>query len=607
MANLNLKTSGLPTLRKDPPDVLLPYLARWVHNNNRNDLGVCRFIFDLQYLNDKFGFLPILKDFQPKFGVAPWAKDSLAMYYHYEKGMTVEDRTYGILTYRAGSKTFWFTFTSPTYELTVGEYGIFCNGVMLPEIDYQVLRAKTNKEAKKRLMNVSSFLNRKIVKHFFGDLKPTFKEVKDKDAKDTGDLLMLSNGYSFEAAGIDQTVRGLNINQTRPKKILFDDVQNRENTKTDDRRRQCDNEVMQESFPAVDDENGMLVYICNRVHEDDTGGKIIHPKNTQWHKQYHTLTVKVIDGKKYPGIGDLETEVPEWSQRWDIERIKKMRDWWVNQPDLGGSRGWLKEKYNIIKSEAEYDIKYHEAKYLRAFGQNWLVFDNSEYVNVDIAIGVDPAISLRKKSSNAVITAVAFTPNKQRFVLEYSSGKYDINDRYIDINYVPRNKIIALDDEVAKIRRKGVTGETVRMMLKYFAFGVTIETEGTQDTFFNEFCSVVDRLAIAAIKFPYRGGADSKEEKNKVCPLAYFELGLYYIRADQTMLKAEIDAFPFTKQDHLDSIRIAEQLARFPAKIEYDPRGIYQPSEVIPNEPAILYGSGDGNLTRNLEEWIVTP
>ena len=521
--------------------------------------------------------------------------------------MTVEDRTYGILTYRAGSKTFWFTFTSPTYELTVGEYGIFCNGVMLPEIDYQVLRAKTNKEAKKRLMNVSSFLNRKIIKHFFGDLKPTFKEVKDKDAKDTGDLLMLSNGYSFEAAGIDQTVRGLNINQTRPKKILFDDVQNRENTKTDDRRRQCDNEVMQESFPAVDDENGMLVYICNRVHEDDTGGKIIHPKNTQWHKQYHTLTVKIIDGKKFPGIGDLETEVPEWSQRWDIERIKKMRDWWVNQPELGGSRGWLKEKYNIIKSEAEYDIKYHEAKYLRAFGNNWLVFDDREYVNVDIVIGCDPAISLKKKSSNAVITVLAFTPDKRRFVLEESYGKYDINDRFIDINYTPRNNIIALGDEVIKIRRKGVVGEMIRMMLKYSAFGLAVETAATSETFFNELCNSLDKLAIPAIKFSYKGGGDSKEEKNKVVPLGYFELGLYSIRANMTQLKAEIDAFPFTKQDHLDAIHIAEQLARFPTKIEYDPRGIFQPSEIISSEPANVYGSGDGNLTNELEQWIVSP
>ena len=529
------------------------------------------------------------------------------MYFHYEPGMTVEDRTFGILTYRLSSKTFWYTFENPIYELTVGPYGIFSNGNLMPEMDYQVLRAKTNKEAKKRLMNVSSFLNRKIIKYLFGDLKPTFKEVKDKDAKDTGDLLMLSNGYYFEAAGIDQTVRGLNINNIRPKKILFDDVQNRENTKTDDRRRQCDREVMEESFPAVDDENGCLVYICNRVHEDDTGGKIINPKNTQWHKQYHTLTVKIIDGKKYPGDGDLTNEVPEWSQRWTIERIKKMRDWWVSQPDLGGMRGWLKEKYNIIKSDAEYEIRFHDAKYLRAFGNNWIVFDDREYINVDIVVACDPAISPRKASSDSVITAIAFAPDKRRFVLEESYGKYDINDRYHNINYTPANGSIALKDEVVNIKRKGVVGEMTRMILKYNAFGLSVETAATNETFFNELCNLLDKLAIPVTKFSYKGGGSSKEAKNEVTPLGYFELGLYNIRPNMTALKAEIDAFPYTKQDHLDALHIGEQLARFPTLIKYDPLGIRNPTEFDAIEPALTYNEGEGNRTRNLEEWMCTP
>lgn len=542
-----------------------------------------------------------------EYGVAPWAKDSLAMYYHYEPGMTVEDRTYGILTYRLSSKTFWFTFESPIYELTLGPYGIFCNGHMLPEVDYQVLRSKTNKEAKKRLMNVSSFLNRPMIKHFFGDLKPTFREVKEKEGKDTGDLLMLSNGYYFEAAGIDQTVRGLNINNVRPKKILFDDVQNRENTKTEDRRRQCDREVMEESFPAVDDVNGCLVYICNRVHEDDTGGKIINPANKQWKKQYHTLTVKVIDGIKYPGDGDLENEVPEWSQRWNIDRIKKMRDWWVTQPQLGGNRGWLKEKYNKIKSDAEYDIKYHDAKYLRAFGHNWLVFDEKEYVNVEIVICCDPAISPKKKASDSVITALAFAPDKKRYVLEESYGKYDINDRFFDINYTPRNNIVALGDEVIHIRRKGVVGEMVRMLLKYQAFGLSVETAATNETFFNELCNTLDRLAIAAIKFSYKGADGSKEAKNEITPLGYFELGIYHIRPNMTALKAQIDAFPFTKQDHIDALHIGEQIARFPAPVRYDPLGIRPQPTFESIEPANTYGEGDGHLTRSLDEWLVTP
>ena len=606
MSNLNLKTAELPELRKTPPNELLPYLPRWIHNNSRNDLGICRFMFDLMWMNQKMGFMPLLKDFKMEYGVAPWAKDGLAMYYTYEEGMTIEDRTYAITTYRNGSKTFWFSFSSPFYEGTVGQYGIFHKGVMLPEVDYQILRAKTGKEGKKRLMNISSFLNNQIVKMLFGDLKPTFKQVKDKEGKDTGDLLILANKYIYETSGIDQPSRGMNIFQIRPKKILFDDVQNRENTKTPDRREQCDREVMEESFPAVDD-NGVMVYICNRTHEDDTGGKLMHADNKQWKKQFHTLTVKIINGKKYPGVGDLENEVPEWPRRWDIERIKKMRDWWVTQPKLGGMRGWLKEKYNIIKSEAEYELKYHDAKYLRAFGQNWLVFNDTDYINVDIVIGCDPAISEKKDTSDAVISALAFAPDKKRYVLEQSSGKYDINDRFIDPLYNPRNGVVALDDEVAEIRRKGSVGEMIRMLIKYSAYGVSVETAGQQGTFFNDLCDKLTRLGLAPVKFPYTGGYEKKTEKNKECPLAYFELGMYYLRPDMAKLKAEVDAFPFAKQDHIDSLRIAEQIRRFPALIKFNPLGLKQPTDYTPIEPAIIYGSGDGNRTHNLEDWVCTP
>jgi len=602
--NINLKTVPKLEFRKTPTNELLPYLNRWCQNNGRDDLGVCRFIFDLHFLSLQKGYPVLLRDFTPKFGVAPWAKDALGLYYTYVDGMTVEDRTYGILTYRSGSKTFWFTFVSPFYEGTVGEYGIFHNGTILPDIDYQVLRAKNGPVAQKLLMNLSSFLNKPIVKDFFGDLKPTYKEVKDKDAKDTGKLLILSNQHIYEAASIDQPVRGMNIFQMRPKKILFDDVQNRENVKTVERRRQCDKEVMEESYPALADD-GVMVYICNRVHLDDTGGKITHPKNTQWKKQFHTLTVKIIDGKKYPGVGDLDNEVPEWPQRWSMERIKKMRDWWVLQPTLGGMSGWLKEKYNLIKSEAEYQLKYHDAKYLRAFGHNWLVFNDREYVNVDIVVSCDPAISEKKDSSDAVITAIAFTPDKRRFVIEESSGKYDINDRFTDINYKPLNGIVALGDEVANIRRKGAVGEMIRMIIKYNAFGVSVETAGQQGTFFQELCAALDKLAISCVKFPYTGGQEKKTEKNKECPLAFFELGLYYIRPEMNKLKSEVDAFPMVKQDRLDALRIGEQLRRFPEFIKYDPLGINRKSaEFEPTEPAIVYNSQEGNRTREIESWL---
>lgn len=594
--------------KKTPSNNLLPYIKRWQSNNSPNDLGIARFIFDIVLLNRKMGLIPVLKDFRPEYGVAPWAKHALAEYFVYEKGMKKEDRCFTIATFREGSKTFWFSFVLPVYEVLMGEYGIYYNRNLFFDVDYQVFRAKNKDEAKKRLMNISSFLNNKIIHLMFGNLKPSFKAVQMKDAKDTAGLLILSNRYILEASGIDQPSRGLNIFQIRPKKFTFDDPQNRENTKTPDRRQQCDNEVMEESFGAVADV-GSLIYIGNKVHQDDTLGKLHDKDNHIWKKQFYTLTVKIIDGVIYPGTGDLKNEVPAWPRRDTIKDIQKKKEWFESQPRLGGLRGFLKEYYNIIKSDANYQIKYHNAEYLRAFGHNWLIFDRNgekEYINVDIVIANDPAISEKKNTSDAVICVLAFAPDHKRYVLEYSSGKFDINDRYLDVDYVPSNGIVAITlKEIMNIRRRGSVGELIRMLLKYNARGIVVETAGQQGTFFNELCDKLEKLKLYPIKMPYSGGHEKKTEKNKECPLAYFEAGLYFIRENMDKLKADIESFPFTKQDHIDALRIAEQLASFPEKLTYNPLGI-KPKDIpdLRKEPAEQYHKA-GNYTNNYEPWII--
>jgi len=611
MAFLNLKTTDILPCRISPPNAIVPYLNRWQQNNSPNDLGIARFLFDIITINKAMGFFPLFKDFRMKYGVAPWATDALAEYFVYYDGMTKEDRCYAYGTFREGSKTFWFSFWLLVYEVLVGQYGIYYKDVVFPEVDYQVLRAKNATEAKKRLMNISSFLNTPIVHHFFGNLKPVFKQIKNKDAKDTGELLILSNKYIFEASGIDQPSRGLNLFQMRPKKFTFDDPQNRENTKTPGRREQCDREVMEESFGAVADV-GSVIYIGNKTHTDDTLGKLLDPENTQWKKQFHTLTIRITeDGKIEPGVGDLDNEHPAWDARWDIKKVKRRREFFIKQPKMGGLRGFLKEYYNIIKSEVDYKIKYHTATYHREFGYNWLIFESEdghkEYVNCYIVIGNDPAISEKKTSSDAVIGAVAYTPDFKRYVLEYSSGKYDINDRYYDDKKVNWD-VAVTPEQVAQIERRGSTGEVIRMYLKYNADAIVIETFGQQGTFFNETKKKLnDKLRKFPTIMPFNKREGVKEDKLKELPLAFFEVGLYYIRDDMFKLKNEVGTFsPQSRKDHLDMLYLAEQLAQFPVKMAWNPLGIRTKDEFTPaksTEPAIQIKQA--NLTNEFEPWIV--
>lgn len=618
-----MSISKLKPLRKAPPNDLLQYLPRWQSNNSPKDLGVKNFIFDLVQINDQMGYPPLLRDFKPEWGIAPWAAKSLSQYFCWEEGMSKEDRCFLILTYREGSKTSWFSYFLPLYEMLVGQYGIYYQNYLFPEIDYQILRGKNSKEAQKKIMFINNFLNKPIIKRLFGNLKPSFKEVREAEGKVTGTLMIFNNGYIFECSGIDQPSRGLNLLGVRPKKFTFDDIQNRENTKTPDRRKSIDTEVMEESFPAIADE-GSLVYICNRVHPADTAGRLIDPKNTTWKKSIYTFTMRRRkDGKIVPGVGDLKNEEPEWPSRWNLEQAKKRLDWFSSQPNMGGITGALKNYYNIIKADANYKIKYYKATYQRLHDINWLVFQDengqNRYVNVSIFIGLDPAISEAKSACNAAITVLAVDSDRNRYILQQKFGKWDIRDRFVDDSKAPARGFALTVDELANVKRIGSASEIARLAFRYHADGVDVEARvGQQMTFYNEAKEALEvKLGWKGVLRPEPAPPEGKVEKLKQTPLIYFESGLYYLpgeivdgewqpREDVEELKNDVVAFPDCEKDRLDSIYLAEQIVSYPIKIEFNPLGQYGKSnfDELNSSKNDDYTNKLGSLLNDHESWI---
>jgi hypothetical protein len=578
---------------RDPSKInnhLAKYLGRWQQNNSPEDLGITRFVFDLYEINRQLGYPPLIRDFKPEYGTAPWAADALASWFKYEPGMTKDDWCHVVATHREGSKTTWYSFILPVYLMLIGQHGIYFNGNLLPEFDYTVLRGKNNKEAQKRIMNINGFFNRPLLKTLFGELKPTFKEVREKEGKDSGSLLILPNGYMFECSGIEQPSRGLNLFSVRPKLFIFDDVQNKENTKTSDRRNQIDEEVMMESFGAVADE-GSMIYIGNKVHRLDTLGRLLDEENPIWKKHFYTLTVKKnADGTTSPGVGDLENEVPLWNKRWTMQKVIKRRHFYESQPRLGGLRGFLKEYYNIIKSDADYKIKYYIAEYRRVHGINWLVFKNSDgsenYKNIFITMGLDPAISEKKKACDSALTALATDSAHNRYVLTQRFGKWDIHDRYFD-EFSEHPILSVTSDDLVKIKRRGSVEELGRMALEFNPDAIDIEAEvGQQWTFYNETAALLKKIGYPKVPIPEKSPSEGKEEKLKQVPLMHFESGIYYLpgkidtvtgkivaRDDVKQLENDITSFPDCPKDRLDSLYLAEQVIQFPREIPYQPLG----------------------------------
>lgn len=610
-------TKLLP-VRKTPGNNLLQYLPRWQQNNSPKNLGIVRFLFDMYEINRQLGNPPLIRDFKPEYGVAPWASDALSSWFDYKPGMTKDDWCHVVATHREASKSTWYSFILPIYLMLVGQYGIYHNDNLLPEFDYTVLRGKNSKEAQKRIMNISNFFNKPIIKLLFGDVKPSYKEVKEKEAKDTGGLLILSNGYIFECSGIEQPSRGLNIFSVRPKLFIFDDVQNKENTKTEERRRGIDEEVMMESFGAVADE-GSMIYIGNKVHRADTLGRLLDKDNPVWKKHFYTLTMRKEDGVLLPGVGDLANETPMWGKRWTIEAVKKRKEFYESQPNLGGLKGFLKEYYNIIKSDTDYKIKYYLATYEYIHNINWLVFTKSdgskEYKNVFVTIGFDPAISDRKHACDSAITVLAVDSDHNRYILEQIYGKWDIHDRYYDgeEKVLP---IALLPEDLVKVKRRGSVEQVARTALKWHVDAIDVETEvGTQWTFYNELVETLKSVNFTKHPVPEKSPAEGKLEKLKQIPLMYFESGKYNLpgvidkngmvncREDIKPFENDVIAFPDCAKDRLDSVYLAEQVISYPRSIPFNPLGYHKEEEEDKKHQVKQYKKK--TLLNEFEAWIV--
>lgn len=548
--------------------LLAKYLSLW-QNNNEEYLGIIDFCFRL---------FPDV--FQKKYGVAPWARQALKEVLKYHPGMTKEDRCHVIATFREGAKTTWFAFGFVLYNILIGQYGIYWENYMLPEIDYIVYKCKTGKEARKRLLNVRIALTKPTIKKIFGDIVPTIKQVRSKEAKDESNLLILPNGYIIEAIGINQPIRGANIFSKRPKLAIYDDPEHLENTKTLERRENNERDLLEETYGAIP-KDGMIIYIGNKVHHDDLLGKLL--KNPSWHKQFYQLS------NLYTKRPD-EPHISAWEEKFPVEYIEKMKRWYESHPKLG-LQSFLKNYYNIIQSETDYKLKFYEGEYFRKNETNWIRYrdenGNVKIENCYIVVGNDPAISEAKTSSNSAIAVVAFTPSKKRFVLETYTGKMDLHDKYPDDNRI--YPFAYTDEELKQVIKRGNCEEIARKVKKYNADAVVIETAGQQKVFFLETKELLYKANLYPTMIEYVPNID-KVSKLKEGLLIFFELGYYYIKKYMEDIIGEVNTFPYSKLDTLDALYLCERGARIPEVVSYNEY------PVVKSKPSII---------RSEEAWIV--
>lgn len=556
------KTYHLRPLRRRVPagqEWIYPFIARW-QNNAPGDLGILRFGFDL--------FDETLLD--PKFGVAGWVSEAFEQILEFYPAFKKTDRAHVIRTYRDGSKTTWMQIFI-LYLILVGDYGIYWEDNLLPDAKFIRYRGKTFDEADKKVDTIRMELitNQKLIR-VFGEMTPTFKEVKRLKLRDNVKLMMLKNGKVIRPFGLNQPSRGDNIRGMRPDIDINDDVEDNKNTKTESLREHNYNDVIGDQFGGIKD-NGMLINILNLVHPDAMGAKFI--KNPDiWRIQDHTATKFIVD----PDTGE-ETEVSDWERRFSVSYYKKLERFFTRN---GKYHIFRREYYNEIISEMEYKLIYFNGKYVRREGHNWLEVEqpdgSKKLINCFIVVSADPAISEDKRASDSAIVVNAFCSDGQRRVIDLSLGKFDINDRFA--NEEDRPAILATTpEEMSRIIKKGTVQEVARKVMQYNANAWVIEKAGQQLGWYNDTKDLLKRLGKAIPSLAYKP-TEKKETKLTEGLMNRFSAGNYEIYEKLPHLKAleaSIRQFP-SKMDILDAIFNSEQIGRVPKRYNIDLYGMAQ-------------------------------
>ena len=580
------------TLRKPiPPDKpwLVTLLPRW-QNNSKEYLGILAFAFEL--LGGKY--------IKVEWGVAGWVIDALIEVLEYKLGLTKMERCHAICTYRDGSKTTWMQIVV-LYFILIGEYGIWWEDELLPDVKYIRYRGKTFDEAEKKTDTVKTWLEDEDITNIFGFKRPTQREVKLKGLRDNVKILMTADGIILQPLGLNQPARGANIRGQRPDLDIADDVENKENTKTPEARKYNWDEVMAEQFGGLADD-GLFIMIFNYVHVGGVGPTVVKlskQKQTNWHVMVRTLSYFVRT--ENPDGTIEEKEVSDWPQRFPMSYVRKLEAFYSLKPD--DYKIFRREYYNEILSDEDYLLLFYAGIYEKRDGHNWLLVEQPDgtqkRVNCYITVSADPAISEEKKTSDGVVAVTFFGSNGKRYVHDLSVRKFDIRDRYYEEDKKPA--VLALTpEELANVRKRGMVEEIVRYIIRYNADNFVIENAGQQLAWYNDVVALLRQLHIHISGTPYHP-SDEKVYKLKTGLMNQFAGGTYYINVNlphRNRLIQGVQTFP-QELDIFDALYNAEKLHRKPKPLDFSlSKGVFS------TEPAQAEKNNLPDALQNPQKYI---
>jgi len=528
--------------------------------NSPKYLGILNFFFD---------FLPQI--FDRKFGYAPMHFNMLKAYMEDHPDWIKENRMYCIAAHRESAKTSIFGVGVPVYFACMNG-DIYWENYLLPPLKYHIIKGKTAEVARKTQNRIVEALMSETIINAFGNKVPTFKDIKDKMGKNNSRILITKDKNIFEALGIDQPIRGTNILNMRPHNVIYDDPESTINTKTEERRESNIRDLYNETIGALDNEKGRLVFIGNIVHQDCILANLLRTENNGWKKQFYPLSYVNKNGE----------EVSSWEKRFPMSAIKVKKEFYKNQPKLGGLKAFYMEYYNTIISDSRPIYKRNTNYYYTCIDGTNFIYKDGEYKNIYVSIGYDPAQSDKRGSSDTAILVLGTDADKKKYIIDYTIGKLDLHDKYEE-KYTPVYPFAIGKEDMSKIWKLGGIEETCRMAVKYNADAICVETASQQRGIFNDIRERMDKITpdfLAARGYlgrnykniammPYTPRIDKIEKLNDSV-IREFESGNYIEIINKIELEESINKYPSAKLDILDALFLADYISTPPIEIQYD-------------------------------------
>lgn len=411
-------------------------------------------------------FPELVKD--GKYGMADFHPEIYKALYHCFTAKDREDSLFAFFTHRYSGKT------------TVGPIIGTLYALAFDLKHFIVYRADSLGKAQKNfLRNVRRGIESQKYQFIFGNMVPT---KKDYNLKDTEAMLIVKNNVftTLICMGIEQSSRSLINYGVRPDLFFWDDVEHKNNTKTDPAIADLKDKVLAEDLNAIDNEGAGIMtqtpIVMNGLYQSIE-------KNPRF-KVIHGPIWKMKDGEFV--LDEAGNKISNWPKMYPPSKIKNIEESCINEPEQGRKYFW--REYLLIllpDDEIPFDpkwIKYCLWEYKREHGKNWLkiteiggyVIENPRWEPINIVYGVDPATSEDGKACDSSCSIIGCLPGNRIVAMDYFKGKYRTRDVLNNFSgYGPYD--ICLD--VGKIDKRGIIGEIFRFAVnKYVPDVVAIET-----------------------------------------------------------------------------------------------------------------------------------